>query len=112
MIVKENIINKIDKKMEQSTGLKKGFWAGLLAFILAKICHVLISFAIGFITIEMNQSWLRPILSFLSIGKTIDFQIGVYLGNTIMSLLILPMGVIHMYFYSCLIEYIRKRFKK
>ena len=53
MIVKEDLINQIDKKMEESTGLKKGFWAGLLAFVLAKICHVLITFAIGFIIASM-----------------------------------------------------------
>ncbi len=47
MIVKEDIINKIDKVMKESKGLKKRFWAGLLAFILAKICHVLITFALG-----------------------------------------------------------------
>jgi len=91
---------------------EKSFFAFTRTKLYITIGLLILSFAIGFITIEMNQSWLRPILSFLSIGKTIDFQIGVYLGNTIMSLLILPMGVIHMYFYSCLIEYIRKRFKK
>ena len=85
---------------------EKPFFAFTKTKLYITIGLLILSFAIGFITIEMNQSWLRPILPFLSIGKTIDFQIGVYLGNTIMSLLILPMGVIHMYFYSCLIEYI------
>ena len=38
----------IDKKIEKmSKGLKKGFWAGLLAFLLAKISHLLITLALG-----------------------------------------------------------------
>lgn len=47
MIVKESLINKIDEIME-SKGMKKGFWAGLVAFVLAKITHILVTFAIGF----------------------------------------------------------------
>jgi len=48
MIVRENEIKVIDKKIEKmSKGLKKGFWAGLLAFVLAKITHLLVTFAIG-----------------------------------------------------------------
>jgi len=67
MIVKENLINKIDKKMGEFTkGLKKGFWAGLLAFILAKICHVLISFAIGF-TIGSMFGLTKNVIAFCKI---------------------------------------------
>ena len=48
MIVRENEIKVIDKKIENmSKGLKKGFWAGLLAFVLAKITHLLVTLAIG-----------------------------------------------------------------
>jgi hydrogenase/urease accessory protein HupE len=48
MIVRENEIKVIDKKIEKmSKGLKKGFWAGLLAFVLAKITHLLVTLAIG-----------------------------------------------------------------
>ena len=63
MIVKEDLINQIDKKMEESKGLKKGFWAGILAFVLAKICHVLITFALGFIIASMF-GLTRTVLSF------------------------------------------------
>ena len=66
MIVKEDIINQIDKKMEESKGLKKGFWAGILAFVLAKICHVLITFALGFIIASMF-GLTRTVLSFCKI---------------------------------------------
>ncbi len=48
MIVKEDLINKIDNTMGESKGMKKGFWAGLVAFVLAKITHILVTFAIGF----------------------------------------------------------------
>jgi len=48
MILRENEIKVIDKKIEKmSKGLKKGFWAGLLAFVLAKISHLLITLALG-----------------------------------------------------------------
>ena len=41
-------LTSIDKKIEKmSKGLKKGFWAGLLAFVLAKISHLLITLALG-----------------------------------------------------------------
>ncbi len=66
MIVKEDLINKIDKNMEESTGLKKGFWAGLLAFVLAKICHVLITFAIGF-TVGSMFGFTRTVQSFCKV---------------------------------------------
>jgi hypothetical protein len=48
MIIKDEQIKVIDKKIEDmSKGLKKGFWAGLLAFVFAKITHLLITFALG-----------------------------------------------------------------
>ena len=48
MILKEEttqqVINEIDKRDRR---LNKGFWAGLLAFVIAKITHLLVTFAIG-----------------------------------------------------------------
>ena len=47
MILKEEttqqVINEIDKRDRR---LKKGFWAGLLSFVIAKITHLLVTFAI------------------------------------------------------------------
>ena len=48
MIVKESLINKIDRIMEESKGMEKGFWAGLVAFVLAKITHIIVTFSLGF----------------------------------------------------------------
>ena len=45
MIVTEEIIKRIDKLINRK--MKKGFLAGLISFILAKITHLLITFAIG-----------------------------------------------------------------
>lgn len=45
MIVDNNLNNEIDKKV--SKGMKPGFFAGLVAFLLAKISHLLVTFAIG-----------------------------------------------------------------
>jgi len=45
MIVDDNLNNEIDKKV--SKGMKPGFFAGLVAFLLAKISHLLVTFAIG-----------------------------------------------------------------
>ena len=47
MIVTDNEIKLIDKIVNKMKALKKGFWAGLLAFLLAKITHLLVTFAIG-----------------------------------------------------------------
>lgn len=45
MIVDDKINNEIDKKV--SKGMKRGFWAGLVAFLIAKISHLLVTFALG-----------------------------------------------------------------
>jgi len=45
MIVDDKLNKEIDKK--SSRGMKPGFWAGLVAFLLAKISHLLVTFAIG-----------------------------------------------------------------
>lgn len=46
MIIDEKTTEKIDNKVKDGK-MKKGFWAGLLSFLLAKISHLLITFAIG-----------------------------------------------------------------
>jgi len=45
MIVDDKLNKEIDKKC--SRGMKPGFWAGLVSFLLAKISHILVTFAIG-----------------------------------------------------------------
>ena len=48
MLIDEKTQNRINKEIDKrDKGLKKGFWAGLLAFFLAKITHILVTFAIG-----------------------------------------------------------------
>lgn len=46
MIIDEKTSKKIDEKVKDGK-MKKGFWAGLLAFFLAKITHLIITFCIG-----------------------------------------------------------------
>jgi hypothetical protein len=46
MIIDEKTTEKIDNKVKDGK-MKKGFWVGLLSFFLAKISHLLITFAIG-----------------------------------------------------------------
>ena len=45
MIITEEIINKIDKLINRK--MKRGFLAGLFAFLLAKVTHILVTFAFG-----------------------------------------------------------------
>ncbi|MEJ6797077.1 MAG: hypothetical protein QNK63_10225 [Flavobacteriales bacterium] len=45
MIVDDKLNKEIDKR--SSKGMKPGFWAGVVAFLLAKISHLLVTFAIG-----------------------------------------------------------------
>lgn len=45
MIVDDKLNKEIDNM--SSRGMKPGFWAGLVAFLLAKISHLLVTFAIG-----------------------------------------------------------------
>lgn len=45
MIVDDKLNDEIDKR--SSKGMKPGFWAGLVSFLLAKISHLLVTFAIG-----------------------------------------------------------------
>jgi len=46
MIIDDKTTEKIDEKVK-SGKMKKGFWAGLVSFFIAKISHLLITFAIG-----------------------------------------------------------------
>ena len=46
MILDDKTTEKIDNKVKNGK-MKKGFWAGLLAFFLAKITHLIITFCIG-----------------------------------------------------------------
>ena len=43
MIVDDKLNKEIDKKI--SRGMRPGFWAGVVAFLLAKISHLLVTFA-------------------------------------------------------------------
>ena len=45
MIVDDKLNKEIDKR--SSKRMKPGFWAGVVAFLLAKISHLLVTFAIG-----------------------------------------------------------------
>lgn len=45
MIIKEDNLKWLDNLIGKN--MKRGFWAGLVAFILAKITHLLVTFAIG-----------------------------------------------------------------
>ena len=45
MIVDDKLNKEIDKKI--SKGMRPGFWSGVVAFLLAKISHLLVTFAIG-----------------------------------------------------------------
>jgi len=46
MIIDDKTTEKIDEKVK-SGKMKKGFWARLVSFFIAKISHLLITFAIG-----------------------------------------------------------------
>lgn len=45
MLIREDFLKPIDNLIRNK--MKKGFWAGLVAFILAKITHLLVTFALG-----------------------------------------------------------------
>lgn len=45
MFITEDFLKPIDNLINNK--MKKGFWAGLVAFILAKITHLLVTFALG-----------------------------------------------------------------
>jgi len=45
MIVDDKVNKEIDKKI--SKGMKPGFWAGVVSFLIAKMAHLLITFTIG-----------------------------------------------------------------
>jgi hypothetical protein len=49
---KTNILN--EEKDVTSRKLKKGFWAGLLAFIITKIAHIIITFSLAFLIVAIN----------------------------------------------------------
>lgn len=44
----------IEEKNVTSKKLKKGFWSGLLAFIITKIAHLLITAALGILIVAIN----------------------------------------------------------
>ena len=49
MIIKEDNLKFIDNLIKKK--MKRGFWTGLWAFVLAKITHLLVTFAIGMFTV-------------------------------------------------------------
>ena len=64
MIVDDKVNKEIDKKV--SKGMKPGFWAGVVSFLIAKITHVLVTFAIG-LFIGINFEITQNVVDFLSI---------------------------------------------
>lgn len=64
MIVDERLNNELDNR--SSKGMKRGFWAGLVAFVIAKITHLLVTFAIG-LFIGINFEITQNVIDFLSI---------------------------------------------
>lgn len=58
MLIDEKTQNKINKEIDKKDKrLKKGFWAGLLAFFLAKITHLLVTLALG---LWIGMMFVRP----------------------------------------------------
>ena len=49
MIIREDDLKFIDNLIKNK--MKRGFWTGLWAFVLAKITHLLVTFAIGMFTV-------------------------------------------------------------
>lgn len=49
MIIREDDLKFIDNLIKKK--MKRGFWTGLWAFVLAKITHLLVTFAIGMFTV-------------------------------------------------------------
>jgi hydrogenase/urease accessory protein HupE len=60
VILREEFIKEIDNLITKK--MKKGFWAGLVSFILAKITHLLVTFAIGIWVVvvtdgDLSEGW-------------------------------------------------------
>jgi hydrogenase/urease accessory protein HupE len=70
MIVDDNLNNEIDKKV--SKGMKPGFFAGLVAFLLAKISHLLVTFAIGlWVAVATGGNITRGWWSFIEVVDSV-----------------------------------------
>lgn len=64
MIIKEDNLKFIDNLITKK--MKRGFWTGLWAFVLAKITHLLVTFAIGlFVVMVVGVS--KASIAFLKI---------------------------------------------
>lgn len=51
MIIREDDLKFIDNLIKKK--MKRGFWTGLWAFVLAKITHLLVTFAIGLFVVTV-----------------------------------------------------------
>jgi hypothetical protein len=58
MLIEEKLFNKITDQIDKrDKKLKKGFWAGLLSFFIAKITHILVVFSMS---LWLSTVFIRP----------------------------------------------------